>query len=100
MYIFQIQCYIATPVSTHAYIYYISWIALAFMIIYVGGLNQLTRSLANEWARDKIRVNCVAPGVIMTDMVKEVLDPSKRMPFLLYNMSIHHSFDQLYIEKY
>ncbi|XP_066337638.1 noroxomaritidine/norcraugsodine reductase-like isoform X2 [Miscanthus floridulus] len=37
-----------------------------------GGLNQLTRSLAAEWARDSIRVNCVAPGVIMTDMVKEV----------------------------
>lgn len=37
-----------------------------------GGLNQLTRSLAVEWARDKIRVNCVAPGVIMTDMAKEL----------------------------
>ena len=37
------------------------------------GINQLTRSLAAEWARDKIRVNCVAPGVIMTDMAKEVL---------------------------
>ncbi|CAL4990322.1 unnamed protein product [Urochloa decumbens] len=36
-----------------------------------GGLNQLTRSLAAEWARDNIRVNCVAPGVIMTDMVKD-----------------------------
>ncbi|CAO2147221.1 unnamed protein product [Urochloa humidicola] len=36
-----------------------------------GGLNQLTRSLAAEWARDKIRVNCVAPGTIMTDMVKD-----------------------------
>ncbi|CAD6255922.1 unnamed protein product [Miscanthus lutarioriparius] len=28
-----------------------------------GGLNQLTRSLATEWAHDKIRVNCVAPGL-------------------------------------
>ncbi|CAD6252700.1 unnamed protein product [Miscanthus lutarioriparius] len=35
------------------------------------GINQLTRSLAAEWASDKIRVNCVAPGVIMTDMAKE-----------------------------
>jgi Tropinone reductase 1 len=32
-------------------------------------MNQLTRSLAVEWARDKIRVNCVAPGMVMTDMV-------------------------------
>lgn len=37
-----------------------------------GGLNQMTRSLAVEWACDRIRVNCVAPGVIMTDMGKEL----------------------------
>ncbi|CAN6373321.1 unnamed protein product [Urochloa humidicola] len=38
------------------------------------GMNQLTRSLAVEWACDKIRVNCVAPGYINTDMIKGV-DP-------------------------
>ncbi|CAL4979057.1 unnamed protein product [Urochloa decumbens] len=38
------------------------------------GLNQLTRSLAVEWACDKIRVNCVAPGYIQTDQIKGV-DP-------------------------
>jgi NAD(P)-dependent dehydrogenase (short-subunit alcohol dehydrogenase family) len=37
-----------------------------------GGMNQLTRSLAAEWARDNIRVNCVAPGLITTDMSKIV----------------------------
>jgi len=37
-------------------------------------MNQLTRSLAAEWARDRIRVNCVAPGLVMTDMTKAV-DP-------------------------
>ncbi|WVZ50069.1 hypothetical protein U9M48_001362 [Paspalum notatum var. saurae] len=37
-----------------------------------GGLNQLTRSLAAEWAGDRIRVNCVAPGVVRTDMIKDV----------------------------
>ena len=35
-------------------------------------LNMLTKSLACEWAADKIRVNCVAPGVIDTDMAKSV----------------------------
>ncbi|RCV39346.1 hypothetical protein SETIT_8G216200v2 [Setaria italica] len=37
-----------------------------------GGMNQLTRSLAAEWARDNVRVNCVAPGLIETDMSKGV----------------------------
>jgi NAD(P)-dependent dehydrogenase (short-subunit alcohol dehydrogenase family) len=32
-----------------------------------GALPQLTRALAFELARDNIRVNCVAPGVIRTD---------------------------------
>ena len=60
----------------HIFIYL--GVALAFMIMFMhaGGVNQLTRSLAVEWARDKIRVNCVAPGVIMTDMAKEVLQGS------------------------
>jgi NAD(P)-dependent dehydrogenase (short-subunit alcohol dehydrogenase family) len=35
-------------------------------------MNQLTKSLAAEWVSDKIRVNCVAPGLINTDMAKGV----------------------------
>ncbi|KAF7045060.1 hypothetical protein CFC21_054204 [Triticum aestivum] len=41
-------------------------------IMYVGAMNQLTRSLATEWAPDKIRVNGVAPGFITTDMIKDM----------------------------
>ncbi|KAF3449092.1 hypothetical protein FNV43_RR09816 [Rhamnella rubrinervis] len=49
--------------------------ALPFASIYAaskGAMNQLTRNLACEWAKDKIRVNTVAPW-----MVKTNVDPAK-----------------------
>ncbi|KAL8525672.1 hypothetical protein ACS0TY_015060 [Phlomoides rotata] len=38
-----------------------------------GAINQLTKNLACEWARDGIRVNAVAPWYIKTSMVEQVL---------------------------
>lgn len=35
------------------------------------GLEQMTRSLALEWARHRIRVNALAPGYILTDMNRD-----------------------------
>lgn len=37
-----------------------------------GALNQLTRNLACEWAKDNIRTNCVAPGLTRTPMAQHV----------------------------
>ena len=37
-------------------------------------VNGLTKSLARELGRDNIRVNAVAPGVTLTDMMKDVPD--------------------------
>jgi NAD(P)-dependent dehydrogenase (short-subunit alcohol dehydrogenase family) len=37
------------------------------------GLHALTRSLAYEWARHGITVNCIAPGYVHTDFNREVL---------------------------
>ena len=42
-----------------------------------GALVAMTRSLARETARSGIRVNCVAPGLVETDMIGE-LDPEVR----------------------
>ncbi|CAL9782839.1 unnamed protein product [Musa acuminata subsp. burmannicoides] len=36
-------------------------------------LNQLTRSLACEWAKDNIRTNCVAPGSVRTPLMEPLL---------------------------
>ena len=35
------------------------------------GINMLTKVLASEWGEHGIRVNAVAPGVVMTDLVEE-----------------------------
>jgi hypothetical protein len=39
---------------------------------YAGAINQLTRSLACEWARDNIRTNCVVPAATMTPLLENV----------------------------
>jgi 3-oxoacyl-[acyl-carrier protein] reductase len=51
-----------------------------------GAIEALTRQVAVELAKKKIRVNCVAPGVIETDMSKRVRDAAgaeikARIPF-------------------
>jgi NAD(P)-dependent dehydrogenase (short-subunit alcohol dehydrogenase family) len=38
-----------------------------------GGLNQLLRVMAREWARHGVTVNAVAPGYIETDLTKDYL---------------------------
>lgn len=39
-----------------------------------GGVEAMTRVLAIEWARDGIRVNCVAPGYTITRMTRSAIE--------------------------
>jgi 2-deoxy-D-gluconate 3-dehydrogenase len=39
-----------------------------------GGIIQITRTLAVEWAKHNINVNCIAPGFFTTEMVKGIMD--------------------------
>ncbi len=62
-----------------------SQVALPHRVIYCtveAGKNMFTRAIACEWAPDGVRVNCIAPGTILTDLVREnfekgLLDGSK-----------------------
>ena len=48
-----------------------------------GGIAQLTKALANEWASTGVNVNAIAPGYIKTDMTSVILnDPVRVAEFM------------------
>ena len=55
-----------------------------------GAINQLTRNLACEWAKDNIRVNSVAPWVTKTPMLQklEVRILLNTFPAILLNLLV------------
>jgi NAD(P)-dependent dehydrogenase (short-subunit alcohol dehydrogenase family) len=48
-----------------------------------GGVVNLTRALANEWARYGIQVNCICPGYVITDINRDYLGNEKAQAPLL-----------------
>ena len=51
------------------------------------GIIGLTKTLALELAKDQITVNCIAPGLINTDIIKSV--PKKQMMEFLKSIPMH-----------
>ena len=43
-----------------------------------GGVAQITKALANEWAKDNIQVNAIAPGYFATDNTRNLREDKRR----------------------
>ncbi|EMC94921.1 hypothetical protein BAUCODRAFT_34925 [Baudoinia panamericana UAMH 10762] len=48
-----------------------------------GGVAQLTKALSNQWAKDGITVNAIAPGYIATEMNTALMQDEKRAASIL-----------------
>jgi len=51
-----------------------------------GAINQLTRSLAIEWAKKNINVNAIAPIFTLTEINKDILNDVKTMEWVMSRM--------------
>ena len=56
-------------------LHYRGWPLMAHATAAKGGIDALTRTLALEWARDRVRVNAIAPGPIPTEGVRKAFTP-------------------------
>ena len=56
-------------------LHYRGWPLMAHATAAKAGIDALTKTLALEWASDKVRVNAVAPGPIPTDGVRKAFTP-------------------------
>jgi NAD(P)-dependent dehydrogenase (short-subunit alcohol dehydrogenase family) len=46
-------------------------------------VNMLTRILAREWAEYNVRVNAIAPGYVLTPLIKKMIENGQRNPNLI-----------------
>ena len=73
-------------------LHYRGWPQLAHATAAKGGIDALTRTLALEWAPDKVRVNAVAPGPIPTEgVLKAFARPAATGPDLFKGASASES---------
>jgi len=62
-------------VSTSMTLHYRGWPLMAHATAAKAGVDALTRTLAVEWAPQRIRVNAIAPGPIPTEGVRKAFTP-------------------------
>ena len=48
-----------------------------------GGVGQLTKAMAVEWARDNVQVNCIVPGFIRTPLTEGIWSDDTKSPWFL-----------------
>lgn len=56
-------------------LHYRGWPLMAHATAAKAGIDALTKTLALEWARDRVRINAIAPGPIPTEGVKKAFTP-------------------------
>jgi NAD(P)-dependent dehydrogenase (short-subunit alcohol dehydrogenase family) len=64
-------------VSTSMTLHYRGWPMMAHATAAKAGVDALTRTLAVEWAPQRIRVNAIAPGFLETEL-SAALSPERR----------------------
>lgn len=62
-------------------------------------IHQMTRSLAVEWAKDNIRVNTVAPGVIRTPLTAQALQDPDRLAKILASRPLKRVGDPVEVAR-
>jgi NAD(P)-dependent dehydrogenase (short-subunit alcohol dehydrogenase family) len=73
-----------------------SFIGLPNMIAYCasrGGVAQMTKALAVEWAKYGVRVNAIAPGYFMTKMTEPLFQDAERKKWILSKIPMGRTGD-------
>lgn len=55
-----------------------------------GGVAQITKALANEWAKLGVNVNAIAPGYILTDFTRVLYEDPNRGPQITERIPVGH----------
>jgi len=55
-----------------------------------GGVAQITKGLANEWAKLGVNVNAIAPGYILTEFTRVLYEDPKRGPQITERIPVGH----------